>query len=157
MSGTSVCLYLVCCSSKPTSDLFGGSVLGHLTALTSVTVVSESRIIIGILLPQILKHNPLKTQAVCYWLQDHQRETPYTRPLSAYVGEGTQINSANAVRAQFRPLIDIAREPVLHFQSFVFVFILIIMIRTLQKRSQHRLRFLVNDTQKCHKSVIYYW
>ncbi len=31
-------------------------------------------------------------------------------PLSAYVGEGTQINSANAVRAQFRPLIEIAKE-----------------------------------------------
>lgn len=31
-------------------------------------------------------------------------------PLSAYVGEGTQINSANSVRAQFRPLIEIAKE-----------------------------------------------
>ena len=31
-------------------------------------------------------------------------------PLSAYIGEGTQINSANAVRAQFRPLIEIAKE-----------------------------------------------
>lgn len=31
-------------------------------------------------------------------------------PLSAYVGEGTQINSANAVRAQFRPLIEMAKE-----------------------------------------------
>ena len=31
-------------------------------------------------------------------------------PLSAYVGEGTQINSANAVRAQFRPLIEIAKD-----------------------------------------------
>ena len=31
-------------------------------------------------------------------------------PLSAYIGEGTQLNSANAVRAQFRPLIDIAKR-----------------------------------------------
>lgn len=31
-------------------------------------------------------------------------------PLSAYVGEKTQINSANEVRAQFRPLIEIAKE-----------------------------------------------
>ena len=31
-------------------------------------------------------------------------------PLSAYVGEGTQINSANAVRAQFRPLIEVAKD-----------------------------------------------
>lgn len=30
-------------------------------------------------------------------------------PLSAYVGEGTQLNSANQVRAQFRPLIEIAK------------------------------------------------
>ncbi|MBR0341341.1 MAG: AAA family ATPase [Oscillospiraceae bacterium] len=31
-------------------------------------------------------------------------------PLSAYIGEGTQLNSANAVRAQFRPLIEIAKR-----------------------------------------------
>ena len=31
-------------------------------------------------------------------------------PLSAYIGESTQLNSANAVRAQFRPLIETARE-----------------------------------------------
>ena len=31
-------------------------------------------------------------------------------PLSAYVGENVQINSANAVRAQFRPLIEIAKD-----------------------------------------------
>lgn len=31
-------------------------------------------------------------------------------PLSAYVGEGTQLNSANAVRAQFRPLIEMAKK-----------------------------------------------
>ena len=31
-------------------------------------------------------------------------------PLSAYVGEKTQINSANEVRAQFRPLIEMAKE-----------------------------------------------
>ena len=31
-------------------------------------------------------------------------------PLSAYIGETTSINSANEVRRQFRPLIDIAKE-----------------------------------------------
>lgn len=31
-------------------------------------------------------------------------------PLSAYIGESTSINSANEVRRQFRPLIDIAKE-----------------------------------------------
>ena len=31
-------------------------------------------------------------------------------PLSAYIGEGTQLNSANAVRAQFRSLIEIAKR-----------------------------------------------
>lgn len=31
-------------------------------------------------------------------------------PLSAYIGEATSINSANEVRRQFRPLIDIAKE-----------------------------------------------
>lgn len=31
-------------------------------------------------------------------------------PLSAYIGESTSINSANEVRSQFRPLIDIAKE-----------------------------------------------
>ena len=31
-------------------------------------------------------------------------------PLSAYIGESTYINSANEVRSQFRPLIDIAKE-----------------------------------------------
>jgi len=31
-------------------------------------------------------------------------------PLSAYVGEGTQLNSANSVRAQFRPLINLAKQ-----------------------------------------------
>ena len=31
-------------------------------------------------------------------------------PLSAYIGESTSINSANEVRNQFRPLIDIAKE-----------------------------------------------
>lgn len=31
-------------------------------------------------------------------------------PLSAYIGEGTSINSANEVRSQFRPLIEIAKE-----------------------------------------------
>lgn len=31
-------------------------------------------------------------------------------PLSAYIGESTSINSANEVRMQFRPLIDIAKE-----------------------------------------------
>lgn len=31
-------------------------------------------------------------------------------PLSAYVGEGTGINTANEIRAQFRPLIQIAKE-----------------------------------------------
>ena len=31
-------------------------------------------------------------------------------PLSAYIGEGAQINSANDVRAKFRPLIEIAKE-----------------------------------------------
>ncbi len=31
-------------------------------------------------------------------------------PLSAYVGEGTQLNSANSVRAQFRPLIKMAKQ-----------------------------------------------
>ena len=47
-------------------------------------------------------------------LQDALRQTKarllILDPLSAYVGEGTQINSANAVRAQFRPLIEIAKE-----------------------------------------------
>lgn len=31
-------------------------------------------------------------------------------PLSAYIGEKTGINSANEIRAQFRPLIDIAKQ-----------------------------------------------
>lgn len=31
-------------------------------------------------------------------------------PLSAYIGEFTSLNSANEVRSQFRPLIDIAKE-----------------------------------------------
>ena len=31
-------------------------------------------------------------------------------PLSAYIGESTQLNSANAVRSQFRPLIEIAKK-----------------------------------------------
>ena len=31
-------------------------------------------------------------------------------PLSAYIGENTSINSANEVRRQFRPLIEIAKE-----------------------------------------------
>lgn len=31
-------------------------------------------------------------------------------PLSAYIGEDTGINSANEVRRQFRPLIEIAKE-----------------------------------------------
>ena len=31
-------------------------------------------------------------------------------PLSAYIGEGTAINTANEIRAQFRPLIQIAKE-----------------------------------------------
>lgn len=31
-------------------------------------------------------------------------------PLSAYIGESTSINSANEVRSQFSPLIDIAKE-----------------------------------------------
>ena len=31
-------------------------------------------------------------------------------PVSAYIGESTSINSANEVRRQFRPLIDIAKE-----------------------------------------------
>ena len=31
-------------------------------------------------------------------------------PLSAYVGEKTQLNSANSVRAQFRPLIEMAKK-----------------------------------------------
>lgn len=31
-------------------------------------------------------------------------------PLSTYIGESTSINSANVVRSQFRPLINIAKE-----------------------------------------------
>ena len=31
-------------------------------------------------------------------------------PLSAYVGKNTQLNSANEIRAQFRPLINMAKE-----------------------------------------------
>ena len=31
-------------------------------------------------------------------------------PLSAYIGEGIQLNAANEVRAQFRPLIEMAKE-----------------------------------------------
>ena len=31
-------------------------------------------------------------------------------PLSAYIGENTQLNSANSVRAQFRPLIELAKK-----------------------------------------------
>ena len=31
-------------------------------------------------------------------------------PLSAYVGENTNINSANEIRRQFRPLIEVAKE-----------------------------------------------
>ena len=31
-------------------------------------------------------------------------------PLSAYIGEKTGINSANEIRAQFRPLIDLAKQ-----------------------------------------------
>lgn len=31
-------------------------------------------------------------------------------PLSAYIGENTNINAANEVRSQYRPLIDVAKE-----------------------------------------------
>lgn len=45
-------------------------------------------------------------------------------PLSAYIGESTSINSANEVRRQFRPLIDIAKEQgcaivIVHHKSYI--------------------------------------
>ena len=43
-------------------------------------------------------------------LRETQARLLILDPLSAYVGEKTQINSANEVRAQFRPLIEIAKE-----------------------------------------------